>query len=435
MRDFIDGAVRQSMAHPARSLFLILALTLGALSFSVGMGLSSRLGALRSGFSGDATRYTIGGGTLDASGEMEWKMPPQFSRDTISAMKAEIPQLTALSQVEDVRWFQVQAGQERYSIREVLGVGADYPAVIGLELREGRWFTAQEEAGAAKVVVISESLASIMFGGSREALGGSIQAANAVMMFRRQGRQDQSQRMSTTVFTVIGVYADPTEFLMNAYGAPDAIVPSTASAFSFGPFAGSFRSLVGRTEGLGPEQLRLKISSFLESRGAADPEVTVWEGNPDNPGDRTASETKEAMSLFSTVLTALSFIILALSAVGVFSSVNTEVADAAKSICVRRALGADRPTIARSYLAKGLVFGALGGVLGAAAAWPAYALVAGAAGLAMERLGLAGLSLGGLGAAWILLGILATASMSVLFSLIPAVRASRLPIVDGLKEL
>lgn len=434
MRDFLDGAIRQSMAHPARSLFLILALAVGALSFSVGMGLSSRLASLRGEFSGDAARFTIGGGTMDASGDMEWKMPPQFSLETIAALKQEIPQVTAVSQVNDVRWFQVQAGQDRYSIRRVLGVGSDYPAVMGLSLKQGRWFGAQEEADAAKVAVISESVASIMFGGAKEALGGTITSSNAVMM-RRQGNRSEERRMSTTAFTVIGVYQDPSDFLIKAYGAPDAIVPSTASSFSFGPFAGSFRSLVARTDGLGPEKLRVKVAAFLESQGVADPAVTVWEGNPDSPGEMTAADTKAAMSLFATALTALAFVILALSAVGVFSSVNTEVADATKSICVRRALGADKPTIARSYLAKGLAFGLAGGLLGALGSYPAYAMVSKAAGLAMERLGLSGLSLGALSPAWLILGVLATAAMSVLFSLIPAVRASNLSIVEGIKEL
>jgi hypothetical protein len=80
MRDFIHGIIKQSLAHPARSAFLIIAVAMGALSFAVGMGLSAKLNAMRGEFSGERTRYVIGGGEIDDAGGFDWKRPGQFTK-------------------------------------------------------------------------------------------------------------------------------------------------------------------------------------------------------------------------------------------------------------------------------------------------------------------------------------------------------------------
>jgi ABC-type antimicrobial peptide transport system permease subunit len=452
MRDFIHGILKQSLAHPARSAFLIIAVAMGALSFAVGMGLSSRLDAMRSEFSGQKTRFVIGGGAMDSAGGFDWKRPGQFNKAAMDRIKSEIPQITAISQVNDARFQMVTVNDVRYNIRSVLGVNESYAGIMNLSMKAGRSFNAQEEGEAAKVAVISESLASVLFGGTEEALKGQIKVSSGVFQRANQAQGGQSAsggnnrnnatnarrqfRMETVIYSVVGVYADPSEFMRTGFGVPDAIIPFSSSmpaGFANQNFASE--SLVARTDGIGAESLRNKTLAVLDSLSVKDPQVEIWEGNPRSPMNKTVESTKKSMFVFSTALIALSFVILALSAVGVFSSVNTEVADATKSICVRRALGADRGTIARTYILKGLGFGLAGGFIGALGAYPAFSLVSKAVSLALERLGLAGLEIGGLNALFLFVAIAASSAMSVLFSLIPAVRASRLSIVEGLKEL
>lgn len=455
MRDFIHGILKQSLAHPARSAFLIIAVAMGALSFAIGMGLSDKLNALRAEFSGERTRYVIGGGSTDDAGGFDWKRPGQFSASVVERIRSEIPQITAISQVNDARFQMVTVNDARYQIRSVLGVNEDYAGIVGLELKEGRFLTAQDEAAAAKVAVISESLASILFGGSKEALAGQIKVSSGV--FQRvtgtqatggqsAGTRGAAQagaadlrrqfRMETVIYSVIGVYEDPSEFMREGFGAPDAVIPFSSSVpAGFASQMSASESLVARTKGIGTESLRNKTLAVLASLSVKDPQVEVWEGNPRSPMNKTVDSTKQSMLVFSTALIALSFVILALSAVGVFSSVNTEVADATKSICVRRALGADRGAIAKTYVLKGLGFGLAGGIIGGLVALPTFSLVAKAVSLALERLGLAGLEIGGMSPLYLFAAIAAAGLMSVLFSLIPALRASRLVIVEGLKEL
>jgi hypothetical protein len=452
MRDFIHGIIKQSLAHPARSAFLIIAVAMGALSFAVGMGLSAKLNAMRGEFSGERTRYVIGGGEIDDAGGFDWKRPGQFSKSVVERIKAEIPQISAVSQVNDARFQNVTVNDSRYQIRSVLGVNESYTDIMGLKLKEGRSLTAQDESNAAKVVVVSESLASVLFGGAKEALAGQIKVSSGVFQrstAQRSGGQAQTQgqgnasndirrqfRMETVIYSVIGVYEDPSEFMRDGFGAPDALIPfSSSMPAGFANDMYASESLVARTKGIGQEGLRNKVLSVLGSLSVKDPLVEVWEGNPRSPLNKTVESTKKSMLVFSTALIALSFVILALSAVGVFSSVNTEVADATKSICVRRALGADRGAIARTYIMKGFGFGLVGGILGGLGALPAFTLVASAVSLALERLGLAGLEIGSMNVAYLFIAIAAASLMSVVFSLIPAIRASRLSIVEGLKEL
>ncbi len=466
MRDFLHGILKQSLAHPARSAFLIIAVAMGALSFAVGMGLSARLNAIRGEFSGEKTRYVIGGGKVDDAGGFDWKRPGQFTKAVVDRIKAEIPQIVAVSQVNDARFQNVTVNDARYQIRSVLGVNESYAGIMGLKLKEGRFLNAQDEAGAAKVAVVSESLASVLFGGTKEALAGQIKVSSGVFQrtnTQRTGSSSASSssassgsgaarsqssaanpfaamtrefRMETVIYSVIGVYQDASDFMRDGFGAPDAIIPFSSSmpaGFTADMYASN--SIVARTKGIGQEGLRNKTLAVLSSLSVKDPEAEVWEGNPRSPMNKTVSQTKQSMLVFSTALIALSFIILALSAVGVFSSVNTEVADATKSICVRRALGADRGTIAKTYVMKGFGFGLVGGVLGGLGSLPAFSLVSSAVSLALERLGLSGLEIGGMNPVFVFVAIAAASLMSVVFSLIPAIRASRLSIVDGLKEL
>jgi hypothetical protein len=452
MRDFLHGIIKQSLAHPARSAFLILAVAMGALSFAVGMGLSARLDQMRGEFSGERSRFVIGGGKVDDAGGFDWKRPGQFSKAVVERIRSEIPQIAAVSQVNDARFQNVTVNDARYQIRSVLGVNESYAGIMGLKLTQGRFLGAQDDSSAAKVVVVSESLASVLFGGAKQALAGQIKVSSGVFqrsITQRGGGQAQAQgqggassdlrrqfRMETVIYTVIGVYEDPSDFMRDGFGAPDAIIPFTSSMPA--GFAGDMyasESIMARTKGIGQEGLRNKVLSVLATLSVKDPEVEVWEGNPRSPLNRTVASTKQSMLVFSTALIALSFVILALSAVGVFSSVNTEVADATKSICVRRALGADRGAIAKTYIMKGFGFGLTGGILGALGAIPAFGLVASAVSLALERLGLSGLSIGGMNPLFIFIAIIAASGMSVVFSLIPAIRASRLSIVEGLKEL
>lgn len=452
MRDFLHGIIKQSLAHPARSAFLVIAVAMGALSFAVGMGLSARLDRMRGEFSGERSRYSIGGGKVDDSGAFDWKRQGEFTKAVVERIASEIPQITAASQVNDARFQNVTVNDARYQIRSVLGVNASYPGIMGLKLKEGRFLSESDDAGAAKVAVVSESLASVLFGGAKRAMAGQIKVSSGVFQrspAQRGGAQARSQaqggaagdlrrqfRMETVIYTVIGVYEDPSDFMRDGFGAPDAIIPFSSS-MPAGFAADSFASqaIVARTRGIGQEGLRNKVLSVLASLSVKDPEAEVWEGNPRSPLNKTVASTKQSMLVFSTALIALSFVILALSAVGVFSSVNTEVADAAKSICVRRALGADRGAIAKTYVMKGFGFGLSGGILGALGAIPAFGLVSSAVSLALERLGLSGLSIGGMDPLYLFIAVFAASAMSVVFSLIPAIRASRLSIVEGLKEL
>ncbi len=426
MRDFIHGILKQTLAHPARSAFLILAVAMGSLSFAVGAALSGRLSALRAEFSGENTRYAVGGGSVDSSGSFEWKRPPQFNQAALERIRQDMSEISALSPISEPRFMMVTANKARYTIRSVLGVGLEYEAILGLSLVEGRFFSQAEEDTASRVILLSETTASVIYGGVKDAIGAKLEVG---------GGAGSRARMETVIYEVIGVYEDPSEFMRKGFGAPDALIPYTAAQGSGMMARFGVESFIIRTKGIGPEALRIKLLNVLSSLGVTDPQLELWEGNPLSALDKTVESTKQSMFVFSSALISLSFIILALSAVGVFSSVNTEVADAGKSICVRRALGADRWTIARGYLMKGLGFGLSGGILGILAAYPAYSLVAAAVGLALERLGLSGLELGSIPPLYLLLALAASALMSLLFSLMPALRASRLVIVEGLKDL
>jgi hypothetical protein len=120
----------------------------------------------------------------------------------VERIKAEIPQITAVSQVNDAHFQNVTVNDSRYQIRSVQGVNESYADIMGLKLKEGRSLSAQDESNAAKVVVVSESLASVLFGGAKEALAGQIKVSSGV--FQRSLTQRDKRRGRGTPPTTSG---------------------------------------------------------------------------------------------------------------------------------------------------------------------------------------------------------------------------------------
>jgi putative ABC transport system permease protein len=141
------------------------------------------------------------------------------------------------------------------------------------------------------------------------------------------------------------------------------------------------------------------------------------------------------MNLFITVAGTTAASLMALGAIfGALNSMYTAVAARSREVATLRALGFGRWAVFVSVLIESALLGVAGGAIGAAIAWLAFN------GYQASTLNFAG-SFTQVSFAFavtpglFLTGILWSVTLGVLGGALPALRAARMPIVTGLREL
>jgi predicted permease len=223
-------------------------------------------------------------------------------------------------------------------------VTADYFAVMGIRLLEGRLFTSGDRAGSPMVCVVNASLARRQFPGE-----------SAVGRVLIRGR-------TNTPVEIVGVIADVrTNGLRNQ--TPDEVF------YPFGQLPRSSAALVVRTR-RDPAVLLPVMQSAV---ARIDPDLPLSRFGPMR--DRLASTfaLDRAMALATTAFAALA---VGLAALGLYAVLAHAVSSRRREIGVRLAMGAARVSIARLVFAQSLRLVGLGVAIGLALSWAAAGLLA-----------------------------------------------------------
>lgn len=435
MIDVFLNAARKAARRPGKSLLQAAVIAAGALAFSAGLSMSGALKTLER----ETYRYriSVASGQTDEAGRFEYSRPSVFTDQILARLSAESGFVTRTAAVGETRWPAVRVGSKRYSIRSVLSAEAEYPEIMGLSLVAGRFFTAEESAGGAKLAVLSRSAAESLFGSADSAVGKAIESERGVMMFRRGQDQAVQARLSTETFTVAGVYEDPSELARAALGIPDALIPFGAERPAGMSARSQIRVFVAETDGTSAAALKAKIAAALDSMGIPDAKIETWEGDPSTPNATAASEARKALSSLSGAIVGLGLLILAASVFGIYSSTAMEAANGRKGTAIRRALGESAAGTLTRFLSSNALFGAAAALLGAMLSLPAYRALAAAAESVITGAGMArGSMFPAMPPLWApAAAVAATAFACALFSLLPALGAAKAGIVEGIQEL
>jgi putative ABC transport system permease protein len=233
-----------------------------------------------------------------------------------------------------------ERGTDTTLARAVVWVAdAGYLSTIGARLSSGRDFTAADDAAAPPVIIISESLAQVLWPGENP-LGRRI----------KLGEADSEDDWRT----VVGVSRDIRKTL-TAEHHPDLFVPYAQSP------ARSMFFMLRATAGGVPAGIQPALARVDPDLPAQDVEemaaVVALQG-----ADRR---------LVSRVLAGFSAFTVLLSALGLYAALAYTVSQRRREIAVRMALGAERGTVTRMVVAQGgrlvlagiaadIVLGALG---------------------------------------------------------------------------
>jgi len=258
-------------------------------------------------------------------------------------------QVTGLRSVSHYRRgnAQVQAAGENWSTT-IWGVPPSYAEVRDWPLIAGEFISDGDEAGAATVAVLGQTVADMLFGEGQDPVGAEI-------------------RVKNVPFRVIGVLEAKGQ---STYGRDqdDAV---------FIPFSTAERKVLG-TSKLGTiDQILVSVDSpDDESRVIDDVRALlrqrhrIDESDDDDFAIRTMAElarTADGMArVMSNLLLAIASISLVVGGIGIMNILLVSVTERTREIGIRMAVGAKRKHILGQFLCEAVALSAFGGLVGIA---------------------------------------------------------------------
>jgi putative ABC transport system permease protein len=260
--------------------------------------------------------------------------------------------ITPFSQQQNQDSFTVEGRESEYrqspSIAGLRPVSGTYFEALGIPLIDGRTFSETDQADAAPVTIISESMARQYWPGG--AVGRRV----------KRGRPDNADG---PWLTIVGVVGDVKEQALD--GEAQFLLYYPHAQFSWNSMA-----LVARTR----NEPAALVAAVREQVRQLDAQVPIYQV-------RTMQEAIDSslkQRRFSTFLIGLfAAVALALSAVGIYGTMALNVGSRLREIAIRMAIGADRRTLLRMVLTRGLRLAFVGLGLGLVAAFGLTRLLSG----------------------------------------------------------
>ncbi len=293
-------------------------------------------------------------------------------------------------------------------------VSWDFLPALGMRPELGRGFTADEEKGGNRVVLISHALWISQFASDKSIVGRAI-------------------RLSGDLFTIIGVMPPAFRFPVNQ------------------PTIGIWTTLAVDDDPSDPKpNTKNRGSHFLNAFGRLKPGVAVAQADQDlrtiavhlakqYPNSNTKHDSARVVTQVSALLGETRVVLLViLGAVAlvlliacgnIANLLLARIRERARELALRSALGAGRRRIVRQLLAESVALGTLGGLAGCALAFLCTPAILSLIGDSVPRAGDAGVDLR-------VLAFAAGGSLiaAVVFGVVPAIAATRTDLVSTLKE-
>jgi macrolide transport system ATP-binding/permease protein len=323
---------------------------------------------------------------------------------------------------------QVQYGNENWTTN-VQGVSANYPPTTNWQIAAGRAITSEDEANAALVVVLGQTVYHQLFSPNENPLGATIQVKGVplrvigVLASKGQSTfgQDQDDLVmipfTTAERKVLGVAA-PTQ----QQQVFNWVYPLPPNPYSLQPrLTGFVNQIYVQAVGASAVQNAIRqVTETLVRRHRIRP------GDPNDFGVRNLSQIAETAKgsshIMAMLLATVASISLVVGGIGIMNILLVSVTERTREIGLRMAIGARRLHVLLQFLAEAVFLSVSGGVAGIligvalskgisiVAGWPAP-----------------------ISPAAIIGGFLFSAVVGVFFGYYPAQKAARLDPIEALR--
>ena len=323
--------------------------------------------------------------------------PDPMTVEDVDAVRQQVPAVVAASPTIALN-DRISVGGGRQSDILVLGVSAEYKRVRNLVLLAGRFFDQQDVSGRNKVGVITDKLASKLFGSANASIGQIIKLSGGLP------------------FTVVGVFKESVDtFGQSEIQEDTMLIPYTVSRF-FTPTGAVYQIYFSAAspQDVGPATAAIK--QVLQSRHRPE---SVYSVQNLTQLLSVAGRIADALTL---VLMLVALVTLLVSGIGIMNIMLATVSSRIREIGIRKAIGATNREIRFQFLAEAILISLTGEIAGIVTG---LALPYSLRFFTDYRVPISGLSA--------IIAILISSIVGIIFGTVPASRASQLDPVESLR--
>ena len=322
--------------------------------------------------------------------------PDPLTVDDMIAVREQVPGIVAASPVAMLNE-RVPVGNGKERDIQILGTYPEYRAVRNLVVVSGRFFDQEDEQAHNKVGLVTDRMASDIYGSPEAAVGKTI-------------------KLSGLPFTIIGSFRER----VNTFGESEVttntlVIPYTVSRFFTDTptvkliyFSVSDSSMV--------DPVTEQIKRVIQARHRAE---SVYNITNLTQLVKVASEAADALTW---MLLGVAAVVLLVSGIGIMNIMLATVSARIREIGIRKALGATNREIRFQFLSEAILISVGGGLVGVVIG---LALPYSVRFLTEYRIPISGLSA--------IVAIVVSSLVGILFGTVPAARAAKLDPVESLR--